>query len=164
MPRNTATPSLENRITRGMDRAMPLKKVRNTTTASKQVKAGPSTPARSTISEPRRKAVDDWRRDVVTHTETAQTVSSTSHAGPHRGLAPPPRLSFRTGDLVVVYASDNNGGRIWCTGEVAHLKRCHGPKLTDAGTYEYPVMLDNRQPRVTQWFDESLGHIYHQRS
>lgn len=94
MPHNTATPTLERRVTRSMGR--PLESVHNTTTASKQGKAGPSAPARGTISEPRRKAVDDWRREVVRHTETAQKVSSTSsHAGPHRGLAPPPRLSYQ---------------------------------------------------------------------
>lgn len=124
MPRTTATPTLEKRIARSMDRATPLKKVRNTTTASKQVKAGPSTPAHGSIPEPRRKAVDDWRREVVKSTETAQKVSSTSHAGPPRGLAPPPRLSFRVSRCatrvtnfrltIFCFASDWRSGRGLC--------------------------------------------------
>ncbi|OJT11586.1 hypothetical protein TRAPUB_11895 [Trametes pubescens] len=160
MPRYTVTPTFDKRDAHSMSRPMPCEHTQNTATMRQQEEAGPSAPTHTTTPAPPSKAVEDWRRNVAKQTGLAQRISSTTAAPavPHRGLAPPPRLTYQTDERVMVYMPDGNGG-LWRPGKIADLKNFR-PKITVTGSFSYPVVLDQWFPRIMQWFDEGQDHIY----
>ncbi len=150
MPRYTVTPTFDKRDAHSMSRPMPCEHTQNTATMRQQEEAGPSAPTHTTTPAPPSKAVEDWRRNVAKQTGLAQRISSTTAAPavPHRGLAPPPRLTYQvsccaarvvnmgltiffllqTDERVMVYMPDGNGG-LWRPGKIADLKNFR-PKIT----------------------------------
>ncbi|KAI0656773.1 hypothetical protein C8Q70DRAFT_935419 [Cubamyces menziesii] len=67
--------------------------------------------------------------------------------------------NFAKGDRVQVYMR-THGEWSWRAGKVANTSHFR-PRLTNTGSRTYPVLLEQRLPRIIQWFDPGLRRIRH---
>ncbi|KAI0358819.1 hypothetical protein OH77DRAFT_1518105 [Trametes cingulata] len=152
MPRDsidTSAASSSRRVTRSMTKTKPLEDIVNTTTSG-----APS--SKTSQSKARRAYTSRTRREQAAKDENAPSLATKSARSPSV-KARRDDLSFQAGDKVEVYMRWR-GRYSWQPGKVI-LGGPFQPRKTSQGYAAYPVLLDQRLPRIVHWFDEGKGHI-----
>ncbi|KAI0825358.1 hypothetical protein BC628DRAFT_269445 [Trametes gibbosa] len=137
MPRSAPRPTDSRRITRSMTRAKPFEDIVNTAPSSGAV------PAPDSSSKTRRLRPE----------EAPVSESQAMTAAPET----PRVIIYKAGDRVQVYMR-RDGEYTWCSGKVPNL-RSFRVRTSGTGSKLYPVLLDQRRPRIVRWFDEGQGQI-----
>ncbi|KAI0328008.1 hypothetical protein GY45DRAFT_1326959 [Cubamyces sp. BRFM 1775] len=83
-----------------------------------------------------------------------ETVRDDKAVGVPDSEAPCICATFKKGDKVEVYMR-THGEWGWRAGKVANTSQFR-PRLTKTGSRAYPVLLEQRRPRIIQWFDPGL--------
>ncbi|KAI0369911.1 hypothetical protein BV20DRAFT_1113405 [Pilatotrama ljubarskyi] len=167
MPRRTATSSSsDKRVTRSMSKVQPFIDVLNTAATGDLVPTGKEATENLQGQKPRCKVRLLIGEKPGSHPTTCraedQQAPCSERQAPCAERQPndlePTQIhaDLNTGDAVTV-CMQRRGRWHWTSGKVANLRRFR-PRRTNSGT-TYPVLLDQRRPRIIQWFDPTQGHI-----
>ncbi|KAI0369909.1 hypothetical protein BV20DRAFT_967252 [Pilatotrama ljubarskyi] len=137
-------------ITRSMTNTKPLEDIVNTTIRSGLPSARSASKLRCTGTS---KARARQAKSASDETTPKLAAAAQCHSD---AQAPLERPSFKTGDKVEVYMPWRGQYR-WRPGKVI-ISGTFNPRKTPRGTFAYPVLLDQRYPRIVHWFEEGRVH------